>query len=148
MRIRLDGAEIWDVREYVREKVAAKDPVWGKRMLSDSQLYRYLQGVDELIAESCKGERPKLFDRHLAQRRALYGRAVNTGDLRTALSVLRDEAELLQLYPPRKTELTGKDGGPLIQVIEGIDEAQVLGTAPAPALSPASPPGPDPADAD
>lgn len=110
LRIRLDGAELWDVREYVREKVAAKDPVWGSRLLSDSQIYRYLQRVDELIAESCKVGRKRLFRRHLAQRRALYARALQTGELRTALAVLRDEATLEGLYPPQKIAPTNPQG--------------------------------------
>src|SRR5438270_11825847 len=98
LRIRLDGAELWDIREYVREKVTAKDPVWGDKPLADSQIYRYLERVDELITESCTGSRTRLFRRHLASRRNLYARAVNTGDLRTALAILRDEAELMALY--------------------------------------------------
>lgn len=105
LAIRLDGAELWDVREYVREKVAAHDPVWGKNPLSDSQLYRYLQRVDSHISESCKEARSKLLRRHLAQRRRLYARAVNVGDVRAALAALRDEAELLDLYPKPEDEL-------------------------------------------
>src|SRR5437899_1584257 len=85
LRIRLDGAELWDIREYVREKVEANDPVWGDVALSDSQLYRYLERVDELIAESCRAGRKTMLRRHLAQRRAIYARAVNAGDYRTAL---------------------------------------------------------------
>ena len=38
LRIRLDGAEAWDLREYVREKVATNDPVWGDQPLSDATL--------------------------------------------------------------------------------------------------------------
>ncbi len=98
LRIRLDGAELWDIREYVREKVEKKDPVWGEHMLSDSQLYRYIRRANAMIAESCKPSRKRVVQRHLAQRRALFGRCINSGDYRTALAVLRDEAELLLLY--------------------------------------------------
>jgi hypothetical protein len=98
LRLRLDGAELWTICEYVREKVEAKDPVWGIAQLSNSQIYRYLEKVDEQIAESCKGARNKHFRRHLAQRRSLYARAVNAADYRAALAILRDEAELLCLY--------------------------------------------------
>jgi hypothetical protein len=40
LRIRLDGAEMWDVREYVREKEKEEGSVWqlaeGQKPLSDS----------------------------------------------------------------------------------------------------------------
>src|SRR5947209_8205082 len=80
LRIRLDGAELWDVREFMRQKVAANDPVWGAAPLSTSQIYRYLEKVDAKIAESCKSSRRKLFRMALARRRNLYARAVNAGD--------------------------------------------------------------------
>jgi hypothetical protein len=119
LRIRLDGAELWDVRKYVREKVEAKDQVWGEKPLSDGQLYRYLQKVDALLAHSCKSGRKRLIRRHLTQRRALYARSVNAADLRTALAILQDEAELLGLYPPKRKELSGPRGSAIpIRVIE------------------------------
>ena len=80
---------MWDIREYVREKVEANDPVWGERMLTDSQLYRYCQRADALAAESCRGSRKRLLRRHLAQRRNLFAKAVLAGDwLRQELSQL------------------------------------------------------------
>ncbi len=55
LRIRLDGAEIWDVREYVREQEQEKGSLWelaeGDKPLSDSQLWRYIAKSDKLIAE-------------------------------------------------------------------------------------------------
>ncbi len=103
LRIRLDGAELWDVREYVREKSAEAGSIWeAETCLSDAQLYRYMARADKLIALSCRSSRKRLLRRHLAQRRNLYAKSVNTGDLRTALSVLHDEAQMLRLYddPP------------------------------------------------
>ena len=44
------------------------------------------------------------------QRRALYARAIKTNDIRTALSVLKDEAALEGLYPPTKVAPTTPDG--------------------------------------
>jgi hypothetical protein len=114
LRIRLDGAELWDIREYVREKEAEGGSPWhladGEKPLSDSQLYRYLQRVDSQIAESCRTSRKKLLRRHQAQRRNLYAKAVSAGDYRAALAVLRDEAELQGLYPPRKIAPTNPEG--------------------------------------
>ncbi len=118
LRIRLDGAEIWDVREYVREKEQEKGSPWESppdgKPLSDSQLWRYMAAADKLIAESCRASRKKLIRRHLAQRRNLFAKAVSAGDYRTALAVAKDEAELQGLYPSGKLQLTGKDGKDLI----------------------------------
>jgi len=117
LRIRLDGAEFWDIREYAREKEKEEGSAWelpeNGKPLSDAQLWRYVARADKLVAESCRSSRKKLLRRHLAQRRNMYAKAIGAGDVRTALAVARDECELLNLYPPKKTELTGKDGGPL-----------------------------------
>jgi hypothetical protein len=104
LAIRLSGAEFWDVREYAREKA------WG---VSDGQLYRYIAQADELIAQSLEKDRNKLLNRALAQRRALLARTMQVSDYRTALSILKDEADLCGLYPPAKHEHTGKDGKPI-----------------------------------
>jgi hypothetical protein len=119
LRIRLDGAEFWDLREYAREKEKEEGSAWflaeGEPPMSDGQLRRYAQWADDLIAESCREEREATVRRHLAQRRNLYARAVNKGDERTALSVLCDEAKLLDLYPAARTknEHSGPDGAPI-----------------------------------
>jgi hypothetical protein len=103
LRIRLDGAEFWDVREYAREKEREPGSAWelpeGAKPLSDGQLWRYVARADKLIAESCRASRKKLLRKHLAQRRNLYAKALNQGDVRAALACKRDEAELLGLYP-------------------------------------------------
>jgi hypothetical protein len=104
LRIRLMGAELWDIRQHASEQG------WG---VSDRQLYRYVAAADKLLAQSLERDREKLLNRHHAQRRALLARALEVSDLRTALAVVKDEAELLGLYPARRHELTGKDGGPL-----------------------------------
>jgi hypothetical protein len=105
LRIRLDGAEWWDVREFVREKEKEQGSAWfladGQEPLSDSQIRRYQQRADALMMQSHERSRRKLFRRHLAQRRNLFARANTTGDLRTALACLRDEGELLGLYTGR-----------------------------------------------
>src|SRR2546429_9738709 len=72
MLIRLSGAGFHDLREYAREKK------WG---VSDGQLRRYQQEADDLISESLAQDRPKLFDLHVARRRTLFARAIETGDL-------------------------------------------------------------------
>ena len=108
MRIRLDGAEFWDVREYAREKEAEAGSAWelkdGAKPLSDSQLWRYVSRADKLIAESCRASRKRLIRRHLAKARNLFAKAVASGDIRAALACLKDEGEMQALYPPRDQE--------------------------------------------
>jgi hypothetical protein len=114
LRIRLDGAEFWDVREYTREKEKEAGSAWelpeGGKPLSDPTLWRYIRQADKMIADSCRSSRKKLIRNHLAQRRNLYAKAVAAGDYRTALSIKRDEAELLGIYPPKKIAPTTPDG--------------------------------------
>jgi hypothetical protein len=109
LRIRLDGAEWWDCCEFVREKEEEDGSCWhlaeGDKPLSDASLRRYLARADELIAKSCRASRKKLVRRHLAQRRNLYAKALSAGDYRAALACVRDEAELLGLYPPADSGL-------------------------------------------
>jgi hypothetical protein len=114
LRIRLDGAEIWDVREYVREQEQTEGSPWklaeGQKPLSDSQLWRYIARADKLAADTCRASRKKLLRRSLARRRNIYAKAMSAGDYRTALAAVRDEAELLGLYPPKKVAPTNPDG--------------------------------------
>src|SRR4051794_2556667 len=80
LAIRLAGAQLWDVREYVREKEREDGSPWrlaeGQNPLSDSQLYRYLDRADKLITSSSLASRKKLLRLHRARREYLYGLAV------------------------------------------------------------------------
>jgi len=110
VRILLDGAEPgWDVCETVREWEQDKDSAWfvpeGQKPLSYSQIRRYVQKADKLIAESCRASRKKLLRRHLARRRSLFALAVHQGDVRAALACMDSEAALLNL---RDTHLEDK----------------------------------------
>lgn len=108
LQIRLDGAEGWDVRQYVAEKEKAGEQPWkieeGGKSLSERQIRRYIHAADALVSESCRGSRTQAIRRHKAQRRSLYARAIQTGDLGTALAVLRDLATLQDLYPAKKVK--------------------------------------------
>jgi hypothetical protein len=144
LRIRLDGAAWWDIREYVREKEKESGSAWHlpprASPLSDSQIRRLMARADALIARSCERSRKKAIRLHLARRQNLYAKAVLAGDLRTALACLRDDAELRGLYPPRQQqhEISGKGGGPLpLAFIEVVrDECS-------PQPDPAAGPAPD-----
>ena len=114
LRIRLDGAEFWDVVEFVREKEKETGSAWfleeGATPLSEGMIRKYQECADRLMMNAHEKSRKKLFRRHLAQRRNLYARAATSGDIRTALACLDSEADLLGLYPPKKTALTTPDG--------------------------------------
>jgi hypothetical protein len=111
LRIRLDGAEIWDIREYVREMEQKEGSPWqlaeGQKPLSDSQLWRYIARADREVAASCRASRKKLVRRHLAQRRNIFGKAMSAGDYRAALAAAESEAKLQGLFdiPARTAKL-------------------------------------------
>src|SRR5262245_38680171 len=71
--------------------------------LSNRQLAGLLTAADNQLAAATGDiedeHRRKLIQFHFASRRAIFARAMAAGDLRTALSAIRDEAELLNLYP-------------------------------------------------
>jgi hypothetical protein len=105
-KLRLGGAEFADIRDYAR----APEQAWN---VSNSQLWRYIQAADRRVKQRFDARAEHLLARHLLQRRQLYAHAMGAGDFRTALAVVQDEAKLEGLYPAAKTELTGRDGGPL-----------------------------------
>jgi hypothetical protein len=117
-RIRLDGASIIDAAEYVAEQEQLDGSPWklpeGETPLSRRQIERYVQRADEAIAASTRERRRQALVKRLARREHLYAKAVNAGDVRTALAVEIDIARLRDLYPPQRKQLTGKDGAPLI----------------------------------
>jgi hypothetical protein len=124
LRIRLDGAEAWDILQYIAEKQAAGEAPWtveeGTAPLKERQIRNYVRAADRAIAESCWQQTKKLFRIHLAQRRNLYARAVQAGDIRTALSVLMDLATLQDLYPAKKVNLGAAKGAAVkILIAEG-----------------------------
>ncbi len=139
LRIRLDGAEFWDVREYAREKEKEEGSAWelpeGEKPLSDGQLWRYIAKADELVKASCLSSRKKLLRRHLAQRRNLYAKSVSAGDTRAALAVLDSEARLLDLFPNKDTI---PPAGPGVVIIAGVDADAALGRKPPDADAPES----------
>ncbi len=89
LRIRLDGAQFHDVVQYAAENG------WG---VHERQVRTYIRRADDLLVERQDRRRRRLLARHVAQREALYARAVNAADHRTALAVLTDLAKLQGLY--------------------------------------------------
>jgi hypothetical protein len=112
LHARLNGAEFHDLQALAVEKE------W---KVSDSQMWRYVQAADKLIEQRFEQDRDRLFRRHVFQRRALYARALQDGDYRTGLAILKDEADLHGLYAPKRHELTGRNAGPVqLHVVEEI----------------------------
>ena len=109
-RIRLDGAEFWDVCEFAREKEGEGGSAWSlspnDKPMSDANLRCYVAKADAIIEASTARNRKKLIRQHTAKRRDLYVKAVLSADYRSALSCLRDEADLLGLYPNAKHVVT------------------------------------------
>lgn len=125
MRIRLCGAEFWEIRQYAAETDAETDRPWN---VSDRQLWRYVAAADELLDEYLDHDRKKLFNRHIGQRRALFARALESGDIRTALAVAKDEADLYGLYvkkiaPTTPDESSPYDGGGLVTILPQLRSA-------------------------
>jgi hypothetical protein len=127
LRIRLQGAAFWEVREWAREKEKEEGSPWflpeGGKPLSDGQLWRYIARADRMAAENYRASAKRLLRRHLVRREHLYSVAVIQGDVRAALAVLADAAALEGLYPPAKRELTGKNGGPVRLCLEDLLQA-------------------------
>lgn len=70
--------------------------------VSVRQLQRYQDKAYQRLAAMAQRNSEELLGRHLQQRRTLYAQCVRRNDCRTALQVLRDEAELNGLYPGKK----------------------------------------------
>jgi hypothetical protein len=103
LKLRLGGAEFPDIREYAN----SPEQGWG---VSDSQIWRYIRAADKLCETYFQGKAGHLLARHVLQRRQLYAHAMSAGDFRTALAVLKDEAELEGIYPPKKVAPTDPTG--------------------------------------
>jgi hypothetical protein len=137
LRIRLDGAQYHDVVQFAAEK---------KWDLKERQIREYMRRADELLVDRQDKSRKKVIARHLAQRQALYARAVNAADYRTALAILDSDAKLRGLYPEKELKDLAKLAaaqGAQLAVIEGrLRDAHPRATTP-PDLTPTgTSPGP------
>ena len=109
-RLILDGRTPEQIRTNTQE--------WG---LSASQVGRYMKEARQRFEEGTALSRAELLSEHIAARRQMRREARNVRD---KLAVLKDEAELLGLYPPKRHELGGKDGGAIEHhiIIEYADD--------------------------
>jgi len=100
---------------WTPQQIRANTAEWG---LGPAQIGRYMKEARRRFEEGSALSRAELLAEHIAARRQLRREAKGARD---KLAVLKDEAELLGLYPAKRTELTGAEGGP-IQTRDGLDE--------------------------
>ncbi len=94
-RLMIAGAASFaDVRQF------ATNHEW---RVSDRQLRRYIEKAWAQMAEATNQKLVEFLALQLAQRRALYARAFKEGNLALCQKILKDDAELLGLYPSGKS---------------------------------------------
>ncbi|SRR5579883_1569430 len=114
LRIRLDGAEFWDVLQYIAEKQQAGEEPWklpdGGKPIAERTIWWYIGRADQLLKDAFRKEagRKRLLRRHLAQRRNLFAKAVGQGDIRAALACLDSEAKLTGLFEDELNRIVEK----------------------------------------
>jgi hypothetical protein len=131
LRIRLDGAQFHDIVQFAAEKG------WG---VNERQLRNYIARADALLVERQDKSRKKVVARHLAQRTALYARALNAADYRTALAILDSDAKLRGLYPEKDIRELVKLAAAQGQRIEEL-ERRLADAHTTPATAAPPPPG-------
>ena len=85
--------------------------------VSDRQARRYIRTAHQEIQEIRSRKKEEMHAEHMSVRRHIRNKAMKKGDLRTALAAAQDEAKLFDLYPALKSEITGRDGKPVLQII-------------------------------
>ena len=101
MQLLLQGGEFNEIRQYAANKG------WE---LTKRQVRRLMELAYKRTTDILAPKQEEFLARHLLQRRSLYARCLKAEDLRGALQVLSDEAQLLGLYPARKIAPTTPDG--------------------------------------
>jgi hypothetical protein len=101
LRLRLDGGQFHDLAVYANdpsaEACAARGgPPWN---LTPPDLWKLIHRADDILIARTERKRGRAVALQLARRDALYLRAINTGDYAVALSILRDQATILGMYP-------------------------------------------------
>jgi hypothetical protein len=136
LQVRLAGGGFPEILQYAAENG------WE---VQERQLWEYVRRSNDLVAQSLEKDRGQRLLLHLAQRRLLYHKALEVGDLRTALAVLRDSAQLEDLYPATRFKLEDRD---LDQAIDhGLAELAAAGEGAAAGAAEAAPGLPPPAGA-
>jgi hypothetical protein len=137
LRVILDGAQFHDIVQFSSEQG------WN---VTERQLHKYIARANELLVERQDKSRKQLIARRLAQREALFGRAVNAADLRTALAVLDSADKLRGLFPDSNlkelVKLAAAQGTRIEELEKRIRDAHPSTDPPPPTEAPSPPPRP------
>ena len=90
VKLRLGGAAIRDIFQY------SQDHNWD---VGYDAVYKYVSRADKIIEEHAERNRDRLLAFEVNARHRVFARAMEKGDLEAALKVLKDRAQLLNLYP-------------------------------------------------
>jgi hypothetical protein len=138
LRIRLDGAQLHDTVHYASENG------WN---VSDRQVATYIRRADELLVERQDKSRKRVIARRLSQREALFARALNAADYRTALAVLADLDKLQGHYPEKDVKELVKLATTQGLRIAELEKRLALATGEGPPVTPPTVPPARPAGA-
>ena len=109
LALALEGAQGWDVLQYVRGKEKESGSVWfvppGEKSLSEEMVRKYLTRAYGLMEAAHEKRRRKLFRRHVAKLNHLYQKANWASELSVARAILHDLAEMQRLLPKPEEEL-------------------------------------------
>src|ERR1700722_14452532 len=109
LRIRLDGAQWWDVVQFIREKQGEPGSLWhlqdSEKPLSEGMIRKYQERADQMMMTSFEKSRKRRFRQSFAKRDALFARAVAANELSVALAILKDQDTLFGLYPTPAVDL-------------------------------------------
>jgi hypothetical protein len=113
LRLLIAGAQRHDLLQFA----SAPEQNWG---LTARQVDTYIGKARKQLEKLAAARRSKALTRHLVQRGDLYARALAAGEIRTALAVAQDEAELLSLYPPPK-KAQAEDRNKMVGTIQFVE---------------------------
>jgi len=92
VKLRLGGAAIRDIFQY------SQDHNWD---VGYDAVYKYVSRADKIIEDHAERNRDRLLAFEVNARHRVFARAMEKGDLEAALKVLKDRAQLLNLYPSK-----------------------------------------------
>lgn len=101
LALRLDGAQFHDLHTYANDPSAEGVEARGGAPwnLDAPALWELIHRADDVLVARVETKRGRAVALQLARRDTLYLRAINAGDYAVALSILRDQATILGMYP-------------------------------------------------
>ena len=102
----LAGARTEAIYKWVREERSD----WN---VSTRQVDRYIREAKTLLFSKLTTDQAEEKARHRARLDDLFFRHYASGDFRGALATAQETAKLEDLYPPRRSEVSGPGGGPI-----------------------------------